>query len=298
MLQKLKSFINQPLLHFLLIGGLIFALYYAVNPDISGKETIVIDDEEVNRMTTLFEKQWNRLPTQEELKGLIDTYIQQEIYYRKALLMNLDHNDELIRRRLDQKLRFLTNDMAALNEPSELELKEYYEANKKKYLFPGKYSFSHIYFNPDKRKNARQDAINTLQAIPESDQPIKEIITKGDDFPFAYSLELLSEPEISKQMGDDFTKGLQNLPLKKWSGPLLSGYGFHLVFIEEFVDPVEPELAEVKDDVLRDFEYHNQQQYNKRLLEEFKKDFTIVLDIEDPDKRTRLSEITNIDAVQ
>jgi PPIC-type PPIASE domain len=298
MLQKLKNFIKQPLLHFLLIGGLFFALFKIVNPDISGKDTIVINDEDVDRITSLFEKEWSRVPTEKEMNGLINTYIQQEIYYRKALLINLDHNDELIRRRLDQKLKFLTNDLATLNEPTDLELKEYFEANKHKYLSPRKYSFSHIYFNPDKRNNARQDALTTLQTLPESVQQLNELITKGDAFPFSYSVEDLSEPEISKQMGDGFTRGLQDLPLKKWSGPLLSGYGFHLIFIEEFVDVIQPTLAQVKVDVLRDYEYNKQQQYNEQLLEQFKKDFTIVLEIKDPEKRTRLSQITSFDEIQ
>jgi peptidyl-prolyl cis-trans isomerase C len=298
MMLQLKNIIRQPLLHFLLIGGFLFALYYVVNPGSNAKDTIVIDDEQVNRMVNVFEKEWNRPPSEEEMKGLLERYIQQEVYYRKALLMNLDHNDEIIRRRLDQKLKFITNDMATLKEPKEGELMSYYQANKTKYLLPKKYTFSHIYFSPDKRQNAKQDAAKTLETLPESDFDLNSIINKGDAFPFSYHLDSLSEQEIAQQMGDDFAKGLQNSPIKKWYGPVSSGYGIHLFFIDAIRNSVEPDLAQVRETVLRDYQYNLQQQYNTQLLDEFKKDFNIKLDIKDPNQHKQLSQLITLNAKQ
>ena len=288
---NLKNIIKQPLLHFLLIGGLLFVLYYSINPNTTGKDTIIIDDEQVSRMVTVFQKEWNRPPTPEEMKGLLERYIQQEVYYRKALLMNLDHNDEIIRRRLDQKLRFITNDMATLNDPDEKELKAFYQKNKHKYLQPKEYSFSHIYFNPDKRGNAQKDAENVLPELPKTDEELNGLIGKGDAFPFAYHVDSLTEKEIAGQMGDDFASSLEKLPLKKWSGPVLSGYGTHLLFINEIKQPAEPELASIRQEVIRDYQYALQQQYNQQLFEDFKKDFTIKLDIKDPKQGNQLSQL-------
>jgi parvulin-like peptidyl-prolyl isomerase len=288
---QLKNIIKQPLLHFLLIGGLLFALYYVINPSTTGKDTIVIDDEQVSRMVTIFKKEWNRPPEPDEMKGLLESHIQQEVYYRKALLMNLDHNDEIIRRRLDQKLRFITNDLANLKEPKEEELKSFYRANITKYLLPKRYSFSHIYFNPDKREHAKLDAEKILPTLPATDQNMEELVKKGDAFPFAYRVNSLTEKEIEREMGDDFTKALKALPLKKWFGPVMSGYGTHLLFIKEVKEQAEPDFALIREAVLRDYQYDLQEQYNKQLYEDFKKDFTIKLDIKDAGQNKQISQL-------
>lgn len=294
----MKNIIRQPLLHFLLIGGLLFALYYVINPTTKGKDTIVIDDEQVSRMVTVFEKEWNRSPSEEEMKGILERYIQQEVYYRKALLMNLDHNDEIIRRRLDQKLRFITNDMATLKEPTDDELKAFYKKQSSKYRLPATYSFSHIYFSPDKRRDAMADASVVLEGLPKNDVTLNELIKKGDAFPFAYHVDGLTDKEIAGQMGDDFVKALQQLPLKKWTGPVLSGYGTHLLFLNAVKPASEPGLSLVKQEVLRDYQYDLQQQYNTQLLNDFKKDFTIILDIKDPNQHKQLSQLITSNAKQ
>lgn len=287
----IKNVLGQPLLHFLLLGGLLFVLYYAINPGSNSKETIVIDDDQVSRIVTVFQKEWNRMPTDEEMKGLLEKYVEEEIYYRKALEMNLDHNDEIIRRRLDQKLQFITNDMATLNEPKEADLQAYYTTNSKKYLLPVSYSFSHIYFNPDNRSDAEKDAANVLSALPSSDQPLDEIIKKGDPFPFAYHVDSLTEKEIAGQMGDEFVTALHKLPLKKWTGPVQSGYGMHLIYVDAVKTPAAPELSQVRADVLRDYQYDLQQKYNAQMLEDFRKDFTVQFNIKDPKQSTQFSQL-------
>lgn len=287
----MRILLKQPLLHFLLIGGLLFALYYVVNPHANTKDTIVIDDEQVSRMVTVFQKEWNRAPSEAEMKGLMERYIQQEVYYRKALLMNLDHNDEIIRRRLDQKLRFITNDMATLKAPTDEELSTYYKTHGNKYLLPATYSFSHIYFSPDKRGNAMADAEAVLKELPAGDNALNELIKKGDPFPFSYHVDALTDKEIGSQMGDDFVTALQQLPINKWTGPIASGYGTHLVYINKVKAPSELGLTLVKQEVTRDYQYDLQQQYNTQMLEDFKKDFTIKLDIKDPKQNRELSQI-------
>jgi PPIC-type PPIASE domain len=280
--ERINNLIRQPLLHFLLIGGLLFAIYFAINPSTSSKETIVLDDEQVSRIETLFEKEWGRQPTTEEMKGLLDKYIQQEVYYRKALLMNLDHNDEIIRRRLDQKLRFLTNDLALMKIPTDEELKIFFTAGKQKYFLPAQYTFSHIYFNPDKREHPKQDASVVLASLPATNEGLDKLSQKGDPFPFSYRVENFTVQEIARVMGDAFADTLKHLAIKKWTGPILSGYGVHLIYISEVKDSAEPEFSLIKDDVLKDYQYKKQQEYNDQLYKDFRKDFDIKLQISDP----------------
>jgi hypothetical protein len=292
---NLKEFIRQPLLHFLLIGGLLFAIYYAVRPAMEGKDTIVIDDDQVSRIVELFEKEWNRPPTEAEMKGLLERHIQQEVYYRKALLMNLDHNDEIIRRRLDQKLRFITNDMANLKQPTEQELSDYVKHHADKYRRPATYSFSHIYFSPDKRQHPDLDALNALPGLPVSDADPSGWLKRGDAFPFAFHVDSLSVKDVASQMGEEFAHGLTGLPLHKWSGPLTSGYGVHLIYVDKVWTSADPDMAQIREEVLRDYQYDLQQQYNDQLYKDFRKDFTIKMNISDPKKSAELSQLIAAD---
>ncbi len=114
----MRKILKEPLFHFLLLGALIFALYGIVNRKTDDEGTIIIDDFDINNIIASWEMQWKRLPTDEELKNLIQQNIKQEIFYQEALKMNLDHNDEIIKRRLSQKMQFLSNDLASMNEPS------------------------------------------------------------------------------------------------------------------------------------------------------------------------------------
>lgn len=294
--QKIRNFIHQPLVHFLLIGVLLFFVYYQVNPDALIKDSIVINDDQVERMVLVFQKEWNRSPTEEEMKGLLNRYLQQEVYYRKALHMNLDQNDEIIRRRLEQKLRFVTSDLANLTQPTNEELRKFYITNKQKYLNPKKITFSHIYFNTDKRKDAEKDAKAVLNNLKTKDTNILSITQKGDPFPFASQIDSLSATDIDKSMGDGFSVSLEKMPLGKWSGPILSGYGYHLVFVQCIKSNSEKDFGSIKEELMRDYHYMLQNDYNNKLFDAYKKDFSIVLDIKNPkNNKPLLSKLIGAD---
>lgn len=158
----MKKLIKEPLAHFVVLGILLFLLYGLVNKKTDSRDYIVIDDFDLESIISSWEMQWKRLPTERELKNLIEQNIKQEIFYQEALKMNLDHNDEIIKRRLSQKMQFLSNDLATINEPTDEELMRYYDKNFKKYLTPYKYSFYQIIFSPDKRLDNHSDAIHVL----------------------------------------------------------------------------------------------------------------------------------------
>jgi len=256
-------------------------LYELVSPEASGEDIILIDDEIVNRSVLIFEKEWGRPPTQEELDGLIARQVKQEVLYRQALKMNLDHNDELIRRRMEQKLNFITNDLATMDDPSDAELEAYYQKNQSKYVLSPRVSYIHIYFNPDKRATARSDAENLLKTLPNQVPTIISIEKLGDAFPFLSQVRRANQGEIASQMGDEFAASVLDLPEGKWSGPVLSGYGTHLVYVlEKLPEEILP-LAAVRDDVLRDYQYELYQEYNDKIYEDFKKQYDIRIQVSD-----------------
>jgi parvulin-like peptidyl-prolyl isomerase len=267
-----------------------FIVYYLANPAISSKDTIVIDDEMANRVGVLFEKQWGRQPSESEWASLLDSEIRQEVYYRQALKMNLDHNDELIRRRMNQKLDFITSDLAQMKNPSDNELQAYYAEHKAKYLQQASYSFSHIYFNADKRDRAKADAAALLPSLPATDANLPALTKLGDPFAFTYHTDDAPAKEIDKQMGDGFAAALANLPVGKWSGPVLSGFGAHLIFINAVTPAREPAFAAIKNQLLNDYRYDYQQQFNQKVYDDFKKEYTIKLTISDAKLQQQLTD--------
>ncbi len=176
----MKKLHKEPLLHFLIIGALIFVVFSIVNKEeaaVSGNK-IVVSSAEIERLSDNWSKKWNRPPTETELKGLVESYIREKVYYREALALGLDQNDTILRRRLMQKMEFLSNDLAELNQPDDTALNKYFVDNQDKYKLPARVSFTHIYFSLDKRgAKTAEDAKSVLSGLDALRSP-----ERGDRF--------------------------------------------------------------------------------------------------------------------
>jgi hypothetical protein len=225
--------------------------------------------------------QWKRPPTEKELQNLIAQKIKQEIFYQEALNMNLDHNDEIIKRRLAKKMKFLSNDIASMTEPTDEELKAYYKEHEDKYLTPTSYSLYQITFSPDKRKYNYKDAVETLKQFP--DATFEEMKNWGDPFPFPYFYSEITSNELALQLGSKFTAGIKGQEMNNWIGPIPSGFGYHLVYITKRTEPYLPDFEVRRKDVIRDFEYDKQQEVNDLIYKELKKKYDIEIIIRSED---------------
>ena len=272
----MKKWHKEPLFHFLIIGALIFVVFSMVNqsdPTVSGN-MIIVTNAEIERLSGNWSKRWNRPPTETELKGLVDSYIKEEVYYREALALGLDKNDTILRRRLMQKMEFLTNDLAELSTPDKSELKKYLLDNKEKYQLPARVSFSHIYFSLDKRgAKTFEDAKNVLSQLNDLSTP-----EKGDSFMLPYDFVQKTPFEVERLFGSGFAEQLFTLNTNAWQGPIASGYGFHLVRISEKTDPRMPELFSVIDKVRTDLMFELRQKMNKKIYEKFKERYEIIIE--------------------
>jgi len=277
----MKKTLKEPFFHFIIIGVALFLLYGLVNDKTSSKNTIIINDFDVSSLISKWEMQWKRPPTEQELQSLITQNIKQEIFYQEALNMNLDHNDEIIKRRLAQKMKFLSNDIASMIEPTDDDLKDYYKQHANKYLTPTSYSLYQITFSPDNRTNNYKDAEETLKQFPNA--TFDEMKNWGDKLPFAYYFEAINANELGLQLGSKFPEALKDKDLNKWVGPIPSGFGYHLVFITNKKEPQLPDLDSVKKMVLRDYEYDKQQEIDAMLYKELKKKYDIEIDIKSED---------------
>lgn len=277
----MKKILKEPFFQFISIGIGLFILYGLVNKQTNTKNTILINDFDVSNIIATWEMQWKRPPTEKELQSLIEQNIKQEIFYQEALSMNLDHNDEIIKRRLAQKMEFLSNDIASINEPTDAELKSYYDEHADKYLTPYKYSLYQITFSPDKREDNKMDALETLKQFPNAS--FDEMKNRGDPLPFPYFFDNTDSNELVLQLGSKFTESIKHKELNKWIGPFPSGFGHHLVYITKKTKPFLPKMEIIKNDLIRDFEYDNQNKVNEAIYKEFKKKYNIKLDIKSED---------------
>ena len=246
----LKKYLREPLLHFLLIGAGLFLLYGLQKDEMADdSHRILISDADVDRLITLWERKWQRLPTRQELDGLIEAQIREEVLYREALAMRLDQDDTIVRRRLAQKVEFLSADIAAQAEPTESDLQTYLDEHAEKFAVPARISFRQIYLNSDKRgRQVDADALHLLDELTDSGNTV-DVMTAGDSFMFGQQFELLTRHDVSRLFGKQFTDAIFRLPVGSWQGPVVSGYGLHLVRLDAITNEKASSLDEVRDKV-------------------------------------------------
>ncbi|MEQ1576185.1 MAG: peptidylprolyl isomerase [Hyphomicrobium sp.] len=245
--------LREPLVHFLGLAITIFLLYGTLN---RSKEPeageILVTSSKLEQLAGLFGKTWQRPPTAQELKGLVDDYVKEELYYREALLLGLEKDDTVIRRRLRQKMEFLADAEAGSLMPSDTELDSYLKANAGQFRIESLTSFQQIFLNPTKRgESAGKDAQALLEALRVNAQA--DLATLGDQTLLPAVLPLTAKTAINQTFGDKFAEELESLPADQWSGPVESSYGLHLVRVTGRQNGREPALAEVRDAVLRDW---------------------------------------------
>ena len=249
----IKRWLREPLLHFLLLGLSLFAVYAYMHRGRLGIESsreITISFDELRQMDMYFESQWHRQPTPEEFRALVEDKVREEVLYREGLAMGLDKDDTIVKRRMAQKMQFLAEDVAAAHEPSTAELKIWFEKNTSKFALPSRYSFRHLYFSPDKRgKNAQHDAAKALSEIAGQPEDSKLAVSFADRFMFQDYYGDRTPEALAKEFGPQFAVALEKVKPGSWQGPIESGYGWHLVFIDTVVPGRIPALEEIELDV-------------------------------------------------
>jgi peptidyl-prolyl cis-trans isomerase C len=252
-LANLKHYLHEPLLHFLLIGIVLFALHGYMNRGrigVDSSKRIALSLDDLRTMETYFESQWHRQPTPQEFQAMVEEKVQEEVLYREGLAMGLDKDDTIVKRRMAQKMQFLAEDVAAAHEPSTTELKSWFDKNKEKFALPSRYSFRHLYFSPDKRgQGAQQDAAKMLAIIAAQSEDSKLANSLGDRFMFQDYYGDRAPSAIAREFGPPFAVALEKLKPGSWQGPIESGYGWHLVFVDTVIPGRIPAFEEIESDV-------------------------------------------------
>lgn len=272
---------REPLLHFALLGTVIFGINVLFSDSTTEtKPQIEITAADIEHLRTLWQRTWQRPPTPEELRGAIDARVREEILYREALAMGLDKDDTVVRRRLVQKLEFLSEDVVTLAEPSTAALEHYFKEHVERYREPARLSFAQVYFSTDRHGlQAEAMASEALLALTAgAGSPVEAGQGLGDRFLLDYAYGDESMQDISRKFGRDFADAIAQLPPGQWHGPILSGYGLHLVYIEDRTPGRTPALAEVRDVVLRDYEQAKREEAAQAFYDRLKQRYRIAID--------------------
>ena len=248
-----KRLVREPLFHFLLIGALLFAVDRYVQPAwgvAPSSKQIQLSLDDLGQLVMLFQAQWRRQPTAQELSQLVENKVQEEILYREGLAMGLDKDDTIVKRRLAQKLQFLAEDVAAAREPTTAELKSWFEKNKTMFALPSRVSFRHLYFSPDRRgQRARDDAAEALAKLAGQPQDAKLATALADPFMFQDYYRDRAPDFLGKEFGPQFAQVVAKLAPGSWQGPIESGFGWHLVFVDTVIPGRVPAFEEIEPDV-------------------------------------------------
>src|SRR5271167_2147796 len=249
----LKRWLREPLLHFLLLGAVLFVAYAYMQRGRGGVESskqIALSLDDLRTMDMYFQSQWHRQPTPAEFQAMVEDKVREEVLYREALAMRLDKDDTIVKRRMAQKMQFLAEDVAAAHEPSTVELKAWFDKNQNKFALPSRYSFRHLYFSPDKRgKNAQEDAAKALAKIAGQPEDSKLAASLADQFMFQDYYGDRAPEAIAKEFGPQFAVSLEKLKPGSWQGPVESGYGWHLVYVDTVIPGRIPAFEEMESDV-------------------------------------------------
>ena len=289
-METVKRVLKEPLLHFLVLGALLFIGYEIANRGDSSSGQIVVTQGKIENLASTFARVWQRPPTPPELDGLIEDFVREEVLAREAMALGLDRDDTVIRRRLRQKMEFVADDLAVQTEPTDAELTEFLEEHPNLFGVEPIFSFRQVYLNPERRGNALKQGAAQLLARLNRSGANGDFANLGDSTLLSHRLTDVRASEVTDLFAEEFTQQLAQLPKGRWQGPVTSAYGIHLVFVEDRKEGRMPELSEVREQVAREWADARRREANEQFYQDLLERYAVT--IESPpepaqsDKRT------------
>jgi len=244
-MRKLLAMLRSSLLHFFVLGALIFATYAVVNdtPTSAPVDDITLTPAEANGLVQRFRATWNRPPTAQELDGLMRNWVLEEANVREARALNLDRGDAVIRQRLNLKMQFLAEAGGAATMPEEAVLQTYLDENAELFVQPPVIAFEQVMLS------LGEDPTDSLARLNAGARPS----TLGGPSLLPTSIPMTSAPLIDRTFGNGFHTSLLAVPIDRWAGPVNSGYGQHLVRVTERSNARVPSLSEIRERVAKEW---------------------------------------------
>jgi parvulin-like peptidyl-prolyl isomerase len=264
----MKAWVREPLLHFLVAGALLFAAYaWLQGEEIEEPRTVRVSAAEVNWLREAWTRQWQRPPSEDELRGLVTGHLKEVLLAREALALDLGDNDTVIRRRLAQKMEFLVQDTARLVAPGDDELRRYFGINAARYRAPARTSFTQIFFRTEAAAHKGRAELATKRTDELGDSSLLEREHSEAD-----------EQAVASQFGDAFSRAVVGLEAGRWHGPIASAYGFHLVRVSARQEARPLPFEEARPQLIEDWQREQQAKAAERFLAGLLKKYDVVAD--------------------
>jgi peptidyl-prolyl cis-trans isomerase C len=277
---RLRRLRREPLVQFLLIGVALFAIYRVVDPNnlASQSSRIVLTDDDLRQMTVTWLAHGRSTLTPAQMRSLIDQKVREEVLYREALSMGLDKDDTIVKRRLAQKMEFLAEDIASLRDPTEAELKGWFANNAARFTLPPRASFRHLYFSFDRRgQRARDDAAHVLQGLATKPGDWPGTPALADPFMYQDYYGDRSFDQLATEFGPPFAQSVVRLPPHSWQGPIESGYGWHLVWVDTLTSSRVPPFEEIEAEVKAQWVSDQRAEVKRKAFDAMRARYTVVL---------------------
>jgi len=271
-----RRILKEPLLHFAALGVGLFVLYGLVAGDAApAPEEIVVDAAQIAALTQNFERSWRRPPSADEIDGLVESYVRDEVLYREGLARGLDRDDSVIRNRVLLKMEVLGDEPEP--EVSDAELQAWLDANAERYATPGRYDVAQVYFDAA-RRGARLD-VDVGAALHELERtPALDPATLGDATLLPGELGSVTRADVAAQFGEELAAAVEAAPMGSWFGPVRSSYGAHLLRVDVREAPRAAVLADVRGAVERDVRDERAQSARDALYARLRERYTIRVD--------------------
>ena len=250
----IKRLLREPLLHFLVLGAALFAAYAALEPQLSTATAparqIRLTQDELLQLGTAFQAQWRRAPTVQEFAALAEDKVRQEVLYREALALGLDKDDEIVKRRMAQKMKFIAEDVAAAREPTSSELQAWFDKNHDRFRLPGARRFppAVLLARPPRRQRPQRCGPRT-RGTRRPAGGCAAAAALGDRMIFQDYYRDRTTEFLGKEFGPGFALSVAKQAPGSWHGPVESGMGWHLVFVDAVVPGRVPAFAEIESEV-------------------------------------------------
>lgn len=269
----LQALFKEPLAHFFVLGAILFVVYGAFNQGaVEAPDEINVDNARITALTTQFQRVWQRQPTAEELDGLIENWVREEVLYREGLAMNFERDDPVIRRRIAQKVSFMT-DAVVDDNPDDAVLNAWLEENKERYRIEPVMTLRQAYIDPGRHAEDLDTFIEQLHdRLKASDS-----LASGDSTLLPDALDEVSTSELARRFGKDFAESVKDLPVGEWSGPVQSGFGLHFVLVSEKTSGRDALLDDVRSAVERDVVAARREEAEEAIYQSMRQRYRIVV---------------------
>ena len=279
----LARIVRDPLVHFAVGGGILFGAWSAFSPEAAPPPDplrIELTADDLRQIALVWLSQGRPLPSREQMRDLAMQEATQRVLVQEATALGLDRDDEIIARRLAQKMDFLLADLATLQEPTEAELRSWYGEHQDRFTVAPRVSFRHLYFSQDVHgldgaRAVAEKTLPTLDGIGPGDPALEGV---ADRFMFRDTYGGRTPEEIAREFGPEFAKTLFSEPAPgAWAGPIRSGYGWHLVWIDSLERGRPAAFERVRDDVALAMREERYREIRERAYEEMLSRYTIII---------------------